>query len=159
MITRNNWSAMAAFLMLLMGSPFPVNCFTAAPSKVLTVHAPLISSIQAPSARPLHSVGGSFAGATSTTTSLRMNFSPPDDNDTGGLGRGKILLVLAMIVNVWLFSIPPEFRRSRFCTDEDVSLHPEKHCTTFGAWRTGITEYYAKGGGIKFDFSIEGKEV
>jgi hypothetical protein len=87
-----------------------------------------------------------------------MNFSPPDDNDTGGLGRGKILLVLAIFANVWLFSIPTEFRRARFCTDDDVSLHPEKHCTTFGAWRTGITEYYAKGGGIEFDFSVEGKE-
>jgi hypothetical protein len=83
-----------------------------------------------------------------------MNSSP----DTGGLGRGKILLIIALIANVWAFSIPVEFRRARLCTEEDVKLYPEKHCMTFGAWRTGVAEYYANGGGVKFDFSIEGKE-
>jgi hypothetical protein len=57
-----------------------------------------------------------------------------------------------------MFSIPTEFRRARICTDEDVRLHPEEHCTTFASWRTGVAEYYANGGGVKFDFSIEGKE-
>lgn len=87
-----------------------------------------------------------------------MNFSPPGDSDPGGLKEGKYILLLAMVFNVWLFSIPPEFRRARFCTDEDVILHPERHCTTFGAWRKGVAEYYAGGGGVEFDFSIEGKE-
>jgi len=95
----------------------------------------------------------------SSTTALQfLNFSPPDDNDVGSLGRGNVILVLAMVTCVWLFSIPTEFRRARFCTDEDVQLHPEKGCTTFGAWRKGIAEYYAGGGGVDFDFTVEGRE-
>jgi len=78
--------------------------------------------------------------------------------DTGGIGRGKILLLLVLIVNVWMFSIPVEFRRARLCSVEDTKLYPDKHCTTMDAWRTGVADYYANGGGIKFDFSIEGKE-
>eukprot|EP00571_Detonula_confervacea_P012390 CAMPEP_0172304506 /NCGR_PEP_ID=MMETSP1058-20130122/5897_1 /TAXON_ID=83371 /ORGANISM="Detonula confervacea, Strain CCMP 353" /LENGTH=110 /DNA_ID=CAMNT_0013015757 /DNA_START=156 /DNA_END=488 /DNA_ORIENTATION=- len=109
------------------------------------------------SPRQLDLIGSSIAHAKSTTA-LHMNFSPPDEKDTGGLNRGKYILVLAMMFNIWLFSIPTEFRRARFCTDEDVLLHPDKGCTTFGAWREGIAEYYANGGGVKFDFSIEGKE-
>ena len=62
-----------------------------------------------------------------------------------------------MLVSVWLFSIPVEFRRARFCTEEDVRLYPEKNCITFNSWREGIAEYYANGGGVKFDFSIEEK--
>jgi len=87
-----------------------------------------------------------------------MNFSPPGDNDYGGLKEGKYLLIFAFLVNVWLFSIPPEYRRARFCNEEDVRLHPEKNCITFDAWRQGIADYYAGGGGVSFDFSIEGKE-
>ena len=62
------------------------------------------------------------------------------------------------MLNVWIFSIPPEFRRARFCTEEDVRLHPEKNCQTFDMWRKGVAEYYANGGGVEFDFSIEGRE-
>ncbi|KAL3756386.1 hypothetical protein ACHAWU_003459 [Discostella pseudostelligera] len=94
---------------------------------------------------------------TTTTTCLRMNFSPPDNTDIGGLNNGKYLLLIVLSACIWIFSIPPEFRRARFCTDEDVRLYPEKHCTTFNAWKTGIAEYYANGGGVHFDFSIEGK--
>jgi len=92
-----------------------------------------------------------------TTTCLGMNFSPPDNKDIGGLNNGKYLLLIVLSACIWIFSIPPEFRRARFCTDEDVRLYPEKHCTTFNAWKTGIAEYYANGGGVHFDFSIEGK--
>ena len=66
-------------------------------------------------------------------------------------------IVFAMFVNVWLFSIPTEFRRAQFCNEEQVRLYPESKCITFKSWREGIAEYYANGGGVKFDFSIEGK--
>jgi hypothetical protein len=94
-----------------------------------------------------------------STICLRMNnnFTPPDNKDIGGLNEGKYLFLFVLSACIWIFSIPPEFRRARFCTDEDVRLYPEKHCTTFNAWRTGISEYYANGGGVHFDFSIEGK--
>jgi len=63
-----------------------------------------------------------------------------------------------MILNVWFFTIPPEFRRARFCSEEQVAANPDSHCTTGKDWREGIGQYYANGGGIKFDFSVEGKE-
>lgn len=78
--------------------------------------------------------------------------------DTGGLGSGKVLLLLVLIVNVWMFSIPVEFRQARLCNVEDTKLYPDKHCTTADAWGMGIADYYVNGGGIRFDFSIEGKE-
>jgi hypothetical protein len=78
--------------------------------------------------------------------------------NTDGLREGKYILLFALVVNVWLFSIPTEFRRARVCSVEDVQLYPDRHCTTFDAWRQGVAEYYAYGGGVHFDFSIEGKE-
>ncbi|KAL7546157.1 hypothetical protein ACHAWF_009499 [Thalassiosira exigua] len=90
-------------------------------------------------------------------TSLYMNFSPPPENDPTGLKEGKYLLIFAMFVTIWMFSIPPEFRRARLCREEDVKLYPDRHCTTFEAWRKGVAEYYANGGGVEFDFSVEGK--
>ena len=66
--------------------------------------------------------------------------------------------VLAMFVNVWMFSVPTEFRRAKMCSEEQVLLYPDSNCMTFKSWKEGIAEYYANGGGVKFDFSIEGKE-
>mmetsp|Transcript_22364 Transcript_22364/g.54171 ORF Transcript_22364/g.54171 Transcript_22364/m.54171 type:complete len:155 (-) Transcript_22364:274-738(-) len=141
----------AAALMLIIGSLSSVASFTAAPTKVApTQHAAPISPTTLPRQRQLHSIG--------STTALGMNFSPPGDSDTGGLRAGVPILVIAMLVNVWMFSIPTEFRRARLCSEEDVKLHPEAHCTTFAAWRTGIAEYYANGGGVEFNFDVEGKE-
>ena len=54
-------------------------------------------------------------------------------------------------------SVPPEFRRARICNEEDVRLHPEKNCTTFATWKKEMAQYYKDGGGVEFDFSIEGK--
>lgn len=161
MSIRNNRSAslpsvvIAALLMLFVGSSSSATCFTVAPSRVVPTHRAVPLMVPSPP-RPLHSVGGQLAGGakSTTATSLRMI----SRNDTYGIGRGTVILALVMIANVWMFSIPTEFRRARICTDEDVRLHPEEHCTTFASWRTGVAEYYANGGGVKFDFSIEGKE-
>ena len=92
----------------------------------------------------------------STTTSLNMNFSPPGDNDPTGLKEGKYLLILVMLINIWAFSIPPEFRRAQFCSEEQVRDNPESKCITFGAWKDGIAEYYNNGGGVDFNFEVEG---
>ncbi|KAL7469120.1 hypothetical protein ACHAXS_009366 [Conticribra weissflogii] len=84
-----------------------------------------------------------------------MNFSPPGDNDPTGLKEGFVLFGVVLLLNIWLFSVPPEYRRARFCSEEDVASYPDSKCTTFKAWRTGIVDYYANGGGVKFDFSID----
>mmetsp|Transcript_20546 Transcript_20546/g.42440 ORF Transcript_20546/g.42440 Transcript_20546/m.42440 type:complete len:169 (+) Transcript_20546:86-592(+) len=90
-----------------------------------------------------------------STTSLQMNFTPPSENDPTGLKEGFVLFGVVLLLNVWLFSVPPEYRRARFCSEEDVALYPDSKCTTFKAWRTGIMDYYANGGGVQFDFSID----
>ena len=86
-----------------------------------------------------------------------MNFSPPGENDYGGLKEGSIIMILVLILNVWIFSIPPEYRRARICSEEDARLYPERKCTTIQEWTKGISDYYANGGGVEFDFSIEGR--
>jgi len=93
--------------------------------------------------------------ADKTTTSLQMSGGSNPDVDTDGTDAGKYLLIIVLLVNVWAFSIPVEFRRARFCTEEDVRLYPDRHCTTFETWKTGIFDYYANGGGVHFDFSVE----
>ena len=149
-------SAVALSMLFLASSSLlsTVNCFTAIPSHVVRMKSPrlMIQSIFNPIVRLDDSA------TTSLSTSLHMKEDMNEAADTGGIGRGKVLLLLVLIVNVWMFSIPVEFRRARLCSVEDTKLYPDKHCTTVDAWRTGVADYYANGGGIKFDFSIEGKE-
>jgi hypothetical protein len=61
-----------------------------------------------------------------------------------GLGRGVVLLAVVMAVNVWFFSIPPEFRRTRLCSDMDTVAHPER-CMTTTQFTQGIADYYSNG--------------
>mmetsp|Transcript_11828 Transcript_11828/g.21001 ORF Transcript_11828/g.21001 Transcript_11828/m.21001 type:complete len:162 (+) Transcript_11828:84-569(+) len=149
---------LAAALLVFIGSLSSVTSFTVTPSSravpTYNTRASPISGKTLPH-HPLHPI--QISSATASPTSLQMNFTPPENN-TGGLREGKYILILAMIANVWLFSIPTEFRRARFCTEEDVKLYPEKHCTTVDLWKAGVADYYANGGGVHFDFSIEGKE-
>lgn len=79
-------------------------------------------------------------------------------DDTLGTKQGVYLFGLVGLLCVWIFSVPVEFRRARMCSEEQVkTAAPEKHCMTFGDWRQGIADYYSNGGGVNFDFSIEGK--
>lgn len=74
--------------------------------------------------------------------------------------RGNILLGFALAVCIWAFSIPPELRREHFCfTDKCVENRSYCYdCVTFGEWYGQVKEYYANGGGVHFDFSIEKKD-
>jgi hypothetical protein len=60
-------------------------------------------------------------------------------------------IVLALCI--WLFSIPTEFRRAHLCSDEDAAVYEQ--CWTLGQWTDGVADYYKKGGGVNFDFSID----
>lgn len=79
-------------------------------------------------------------------------------SDIDGTGvRGPIILSLALLIVVWIFSIPPEFRRAKICT---LPVCVENRaacndCQTTTELREGIIDYYRNGGGIKFDFSID----
>mmetsp|Transcript_24622 Transcript_24622/g.30279 ORF Transcript_24622/g.30279 Transcript_24622/m.30279 type:complete len:153 (+) Transcript_24622:125-583(+) len=78
-----------------------------------------------------------------------------DEYDPTGLKRGKIILPMVMLLAIWFFTIPPEFRRSRLCSEQQVIDNPKSKCITAEKWISGIQEYYRGGGGIQWDFSID----
>ena len=103
---------------------------------------------------------------TSTTTSLFASSGNDNDNDTTetkpknyyketGLYEGYYLLGIVMIVAIWLFSIPVEYRRANICSEEQTRSYPDSNCMTVQTWTSGIAQYYKNGGGIQFDFSID----
>jgi hypothetical protein len=76
------------------------------------------------------------------------------DGSIDGTNVGPYMLVATCVFAVWLFTIPTEFRRARFCSEADTLKYPTI-CTTPGRWTSGIKDYYSNGGGVKFDFSVE----
>lgn len=101
----------------------------------------------------------SFEGR-STTSALAAGegpkFGEPGyEGDPTGLKRGAILLPIVLLVNVWMFSIPVEYRRARICSEQQVRENPNSKCMTADSWKQGVADYYANGGGIKFDFSVD----
>lgn len=72
----------------------------------------------------------------------------------GGTGlQGKAILAMGCLLSAWIFTIPPSFRRHNFCTEADTIKYPEV-CTTTSKFAADIKEYYANGGGIKWDFTV-----
>lgn len=72
--------------------------------------------------------------------------------------RGPVLWFISLALCVWSFSIPVEFRRARFCSEQQVIDNPTSKCITFGNWAKNIASYYENGGGIQWDFSVEEEE-
>ena len=74
-------------------------------------------------------------------------------------GRGQIIFGVVLLFNIWMFSIPPYFRRVEFCTTPECEQNRAacNDCVTFSEWTAGISDYYKNGGGIHFDFSIDPK--
>jgi hypothetical protein len=62
-----------------------------------------------------------------------------------GIDRGiYFLLIPCIIINIWFFTIPVEFRRTRICDAEESRLSPDR-CMTTEQFQTGISDYYRKG--------------
>jgi hypothetical protein len=78
-----------------------------------------------------------------------------NDADPTGMKRGLVLFPLVLLVAVWLFSIPPEFRRARICTEQQVIDNPNSKCITAQNWVSGVKGYYQNGGGVEFDFTVD----
>ena len=88
----------------------------------------------------------------------------PDGTGT----RGQVLLAIALLLNVWMFSLPPSFRRQNICTDEGyekvvikggAQQGDDNYCITMEMWKDSIVEYYKNGGGVVFDLSIDPKTL
>ena len=124
-----------------------------------TVPSPQRASSSCPSplgkAKSIRS-GRSFAQARGSSSLYDLKNYGSDD--PLGLKQGAYLFGLVGFLCVWVFSVPVEFRRARMCSEEQVrTAAPERNCMTFGTWRQGIADYYSNGGGVNFDFSVEGK--
>jgi hypothetical protein len=94
-------------------------------------------------------------------TVIRMNEGDDDSYDIrrvdGSIG-GTYFMAVVLLVNVWIFSIPPEYRRAHLYPEGNAGLYSDPKGITAKDWAAGVAQYYANGGGIKFDFSIEGNE-
>jgi hypothetical protein len=131
-----------------------------------------VASFTAPSANMLRNEGsnllGSGNGRISTSypvvpnmTALQMAAGDDESYDKrkiDGSNGGTYFMALVLLVNVWLFTIPTEFRRAHLYPEGNAGLYSDPKGITAKDWAAGVAQYYANGGGIKFDFSIEGNE-
>jgi hypothetical protein len=102
----------------------------------------------------------SFHKATATTTkTLTHEMRKKDDEVSSydGVGRGRYIFVVVLFICIWQFSIPPTFRRAKFCPPACVQERTlcRNPCVTLEEWTNDIVEYYRNGGGIQWDFSID----
>ena len=115
-----------------------------------TAHGPL-------SAPPAALLSFNPAPHTSSRFPLRMARRSTDGTDVGIYIFGFVLAV-----NVWLFTIPPSFRRTNICSvsppDDTTVLvaatTTSPSCVSLEEWASAVGDYYRGGGGIQWDFSI-----
>lgn len=97
-----------------------------------------LSSAQAfvPRSRQVHSSGSKYTSIivrldpmvghtlprplTLTSSSLISSTTALADanKSVDGTGRGNVILALVGLIAIWIFSIPPEFRRAHICTTD-----------------------------------------
>ena len=101
------------------------------------------------------------SSATATVLHAKNDGSEDTDNEPKGytketgLVEGYYLFGLAMLVSIWMFSVPVEYRRAQLCSEQEVIDNPTSNCMTMDTWTSGIADYYRNGGGVKFDFSVD----
>jgi hypothetical protein len=100
----------------------------------------------------------STAKSSSVVVLQSFKLPDPDRPDPTGLRRGLPILGAVLVICTWLFSIPVEFRRAIICSELEVQQNPESRCITASGWASGVKDYYANGGGINFDFTVEQKD-
>lgn len=98
------------------------------------------------------------SSASSSSTQLMERKEPyKSGKAVDGTGRGAIIQIFAVGICVWLFTVPPEFRRTYFCPAEMYCQEEGKctrPCTTYSEFFKKVGDYYRGGGGIQWDFSI-----
>ena len=103
--------------------------------------------------------GGAFfspqaSPVTASSSNVVLSSTPSPNVD--GTGRGTVIQVIVLLVCVWIFSIPPEFRRAHMCMTEACEQNRAAcyDCVTQSEWIDNIASYYKNGGGIQFDFTV-----
>jgi len=78
-------------------------------------------------------------------------------DDLQGTKAGVVILTFVMVIILWGFTIPPSIRRSTICTDDRCLPNRSRcyDCKTLGELKKEVEDYYAGGGGIKWDFSVD----
>jgi len=71
-----------------------------------------------------------------------------------GTDVGIYIQIFVLMVCIWLFTMPPNFRRAHICAPQD-----DDGCVSFQQWTEGVADYYKGGGGIEWDFSIDPKTL
>jgi hypothetical protein len=141
-----------ALALAVLGMVSPVACFSPAHQRVTTTARSQRSLSPFGLEREEHKAPSVILYSSDKE---RKSRSETGETDPTGLRRGVVLLPLAVLVAVWLFTIPVEFRRAQFCSEEQVRLNPNSKCITPDNWVKGIQDYYQQGGGIDFDFTID----
>lgn len=87
-------------------------------------------------------------------------------DDIQGESRGRVLFLLAFLLNVWFFSVPPEIRRTHICTTDPAVAKTSRFdtgCVSFADWRQLVSRHYStcKGVGecVHFDMSVDPKTL
>ena len=75
-----------------------------------------------------------------------------------GSKEGTYFFAAVLVANIWVFTLPTEFRRAHLYPEGNAQIYSDPKGMTAKDWAAGVAQYYANGGGIKFDFSIEGSE-
>jgi hypothetical protein len=167
MMMLSRWqrmSALSSLLLLLLvltttSYPLVVEGFVSSSSSATKISRP-----------PHHHAAGPVVGVTAAAAAARKGLLPSNGNsqrvvrwdrsklyaaDPSGQQRGAVILPIVLLLCIWMFSIPPEFRRAKICTTKEQSVRLSTNCMTGDQWMTGVQEYYQNGGGIHFDFSID----
>ena len=101
-----------------------------------------------------------FDGVAGSNTAIHAK----ENKDTvsyDGADRGKYIFAVVLFICIWQFSIPPTFRRAKFCPPACARERTlcRNQCVTFQEWSNDIVEYYKNGGGVQWDFSIDPKTL
>lgn len=150
----------------LLQPTFAFTVFDSTNCKALLCHGRSIPTLSTTFRRRIlqHSTDStaSFHGAATATTAMKCAARKTNNDDKisvsyDGVGRGRYILVLVLFICIWQFSIPPTFRRAKFCPPACAKERTmcRNQCVTVEEWTTDIAEYYRNGGGIQWDFSID----
>jgi hypothetical protein len=96
------------------------------------------------------SLSGSIESRSSTELQAKKKDISSDERGSDnvnaliGIDRGVYLWAIVIAINIWFFSIPVEFRRTKICNEADSRDYPTK-CMTSKQFTTGIAEYYKNG--------------
>ena len=110
--------------------------------------------------RPPQRLTAPFGRVAGTKTMLHAE-RKKDTVSYDGSDRGRYILVLVLFICIWQFSIPPTFRRAKFCPTACAKERTlcRKPCVTIEEWTSDVVQYYKNGGGIQWDFTIDPNTV